>query len=220
MHIGAIFDWDGVIIDSSRYHQESWKLLAAREGRKLPPLYFKKSFGMRNETIIPEVLEWTNDPEEIARLADLKEEIYRDIMKKRGISPLPGVRTFLELLRSHRIPAAIGSSTPRRNITAALDSLGFGHYFHRIVAAEDVTAGKPDPQVFVRAAHELRLPPESCVVFEDALVGIQAARKGGMKVAAVTTTNPASALATADLVVNRLDEISISTLHRLIESTG
>ena len=87
--------------------------------------------------------------------------------------------------------------------------------FQAIVGAEDVIVGKPDPQVFLLAAQKLNLPPERCVVFEDAHVGITAARAGGMKVVAVATTNPASELTHADVVVNRLDELSMARLEKL-----
>jgi len=214
-NFGAIFDWDGVIIDSSRIHGESWEILAEREKKRLPDDYFTKSFGMRNDTIIPEVLRWTDDENEVRRLSDLKEAIYREIIVERGLAPLPGVKTFLAILRAGNIPCAIGSSTPRLNIATALKILEFEDYFRVIVAAEDVSRGKPDPQVFLFAAQQLAVPPERCVVFEDALVGVEAALAGGMKVVAVSTTSPAFALRRADRVVDRLDELSILGLEQL-----
>jgi len=218
MTFGAIFDWDGVIIDSSRYHEESWELLAKQENKVLPPGYFKKAFGKRNETIIPEVLQWTQEKKEIQRFSDLKEKLYRQIMINRGISPLPGVKPFLDMLRENKISCCVGSSTPRLNIIAALDLLGLGNYFPLIIAAEDVSKGKPDPQVFLLAAQKLHLAPERCIVFEDALVGIQAAKAGKMKIVAVTTTHPASELTGADLVVDRLDALSIAQVKGLFEN--
>ena len=218
MIFGAIFDWDGVIIDSSRYHEESWVRLAKQENKGLTPGYFKKAFGKRNESIIPEVLNWTQEKTEIKRLSDLKENLYRRIMADRGISPLPGVKSFLKMLQKNNIPCCVGSSTPRLNITTALSLLGWEIYFPKIIAAEDVSKGKPDPQVFLLAAQKLHLSPDRCIVFEDALVGIQAAKAGGMKVVAVATTHPASELTEADLVVDRLDELLIAQLKALFEN--
>jgi beta-phosphoglucomutase family hydrolase len=217
MTFGAIFDWDGVIIDSSRYHEESWERLAKQENKALPPGYFKKAFGKRNENIIPDVLKWTQKKEEIQQLSDLKEILYRRIMSDRGISPLPGVKPFLQMLKKNNIPCCVGSSTPRSNITTALSLLGWENYFPLIIAAEDVSKGKPDPQVFLLAAQTLHLSPDRCIVFEDAFVGIQAAKAGGMKIIAVTTTHPASELSEADVVVNRLDELSITQLKAFFE---
>jgi beta-phosphoglucomutase family hydrolase len=212
----AIFDWDGVIIDSSRIHGESWEILAEREKRQLPDDYFVRSFGMRNDTIIPKILRWADDENEIQRLSDLKEGIYRELIAERGLSPLPGVKTFLSQLLASNTPCALGSSTPRLNIATALKLIGLGEFFRAIVGAEDVTRGKPDPQVFLSAAQKLAVPPERCVVFEDAVVGVEAALAGGMKVIAVTTTSPASALRKANRVVNRLDELTLKDLEALL----
>jgi haloacid dehalogenase superfamily, subfamily IA, variant 3 with third motif having DD or ED len=153
--------------------------------------------------------------EEVQRLSDLKEKLYRRIMVDRGILPLPGVKPFFGNASKNKIPCCVGSSTPRLNITTALGLLGLGNYFPIIITAEDVSKGKPDPQVFLLAAQKLHLSPDRCVVFEDAFVGIQAAKAGGMKIIAVTTTHPASELTEADLVADRLDELSIAQLKAL-----
>jgi beta-phosphoglucomutase family hydrolase len=204
----AIFDWDGVIIDSSRQHAESWERLARHEGRVLPPGHFQRSFGMKNERIFPEILRWTADPAEVKRLAHLKEELYREIVRDTGIEALPGVKTFLERLRHAAVPMVIGSSTPRENIEFVIHLVGLDGYFQAIVAAGDVTHGKPDPEVFLVAAGQLGVPARDCLVFEDAHVGLEAARAAGMKVVGVATTHPADSLQDADRVVMRLDELT------------
>lgn len=204
----AIFDWDGVIIDSSRQHAASWDRLAEHENRTLPAGHFQKSFGMKNERIFPEILQWTNDPAEIKRLSRLKEELYREIVRESGIAALPGVRTFLERLRDAGVPRVIGSSTPRENIDLVVNLVGLGEYFPAIVAAGDVTHGKPDPEVFLLGAQRLGVPARRCVVFEDAHVGIEAARRAQMKVIGVATTHPAAAISHADRVVHQLDELT------------
>ncbi|MCG3150444.1 MAG: Beta-phosphoglucomutase [Verrucomicrobiae bacterium] len=203
----AIFDWDGVIIDSSRQHAASWERLAKSEKRTLPEGHFQKSFGMKNERIFPEVLKWTTDPAEIKRLAWVKEEHYRDIVRETGIEALPGVRTFLERLRDAGVPRVIGSSTPRENIDLVVKLVGLSDFFPEIVAAGDVTHGKPDPEVFLLGAKRLGFPAQRCVVFEDAHVGIEAARRAQMKVIGVATTHPAASIADADRVVHQLDEL-------------
>ena len=208
----AIFDWDGVIVDSSRAHEESWERLAAEEQRTLPARHFQRSFGMKNEKIIPELLRWTTDPREIRRLSLRKEALYREIIAEVGIAPLPGIRAFLDRLRRAAVPCAIASSTHRQNITATLDALGLAGRFAAIVSAEDVIHGKPDPEIFLLAAKTIGAAPARCVVFEDAHVGIQAARAAGMKVVGVATTHPANTLQDADRVVKRLDRLSLQEL--------
>jgi HAD superfamily hydrolase (TIGR01509 family) len=212
MRWGAIFDWDGVIIDSSTHHEESWERLAAETGYVLPFGHFKRGFGMKNEKIIPDLLRWSAEPDEIRRLSLRKEELYREIVKEWGIAPLPGVVAWLDQLRDHEIPCAIGSSTHRLNIETGLSILGFAERFAAVITAEDVHAGKPDPEVFLTAASRIGLPPEQCVVFEDALVGIEAAHRGRMQVVAVATTNSIELLKAADLTVHRLDELSVQQL--------
>jgi beta-phosphoglucomutase family hydrolase len=214
--IGAIFDWDGVVIDSSAHHEESWERLAKETGYQLPPGHFKKGFGMKNEFIIPNLLHWSTDPVEIGRLSLRKEALYREIVLEWGLKPLAGVVTWLTQLNEAGIPCAIGSSTHRLNIETGLASIGLKDRFQVIITAEDVSHGKPDPEVFLNAASRLTVPPESCVVFEDALVGIEAAHRGGMKVVAVATTNPIELLNGADLAVHQLDELSVTCLRELI----
>ncbi len=217
--IGVIFDWDGVIIDSSRQHEASWERLAAEERCALPAGHFKAGFGKKNEWIIPELLGWAREPTEIHRLSLRKEALYRDIVVERGLEALPGVREFLEQLRDAGVPCCIGSSTHRENITTILRVLGFAGLFGGMVTAEDVTLGKPHPDVFLKAAAKIGRAPGCCVVFEDAFAGIEAARAGGMKVVGVATTHPAEELTgKVDRVVRRLDELAVEDLVRLVES--
>jgi HAD superfamily hydrolase (TIGR01509 family) len=209
---GALFDWDGVVIDSREHHEESWSRLGKEYGSTLPVGHFLKGFGRKNEYIIPHILGWTNDGEEIRSLSLRKEALYREVVAERGLAALPGVRTWLERLRDAGVPCSIGSSTHRANIDLSLRLIGLGEFFDAVVTAEDVSHGKPDPEVFVTAAARIDRPPECCVVFEDAHVGIQAARSGGMRVVGVATTHGLAELSAADLAVERLDELKIATL--------
>lgn len=212
----ALFDWDGVIVDSSRLHALSWEDLAREEGLPLPEGHFKLGFGRKNEAIIPEILRWTTDPVEVRRFSLRKEELYRQSVRKSGLELLPGVRAWLESLRGAGVPCVIGSSTVRANIEAVLDRLEVGEFFSGVITGEDVTEGKPHPEVFLRAAGLAGLPAGRCIVFEDAAVGIEAARAGGMRVVAVTTTSPAAALVRADRIVDRLDELRLEDMAALV----
>lgn len=208
----AVFDWDGVILDSSAAHEWAWERLAAEEGRVLFPGFFLRSFGMKNDRVIRELLAWTQDPAEIERLSSRKEELFREEIRHRPVQPLPGVRAFLESLRRAGVPCGVGSSTPRANIECVLDPLGLRGFFRVIVTGEDVQRGKPDPEVFLRVAERLGIAPARCVVFEDAPVGIEAARRAGMKVVGVAGTHPAERLSNCDRVVRRLDELGVGEL--------
>ena len=200
--IGAIFDWDGVIVDSARQHEEGWERLAAEVGRTLLADHFKRSFGMKNEVIIPELFGWTRVPDEIRRLSLRKEALYREVVKAAPVAALPGVAAFMEALKRDGILCVIGLRA----------------YFVDWVTAEDVSRGKPDPEVFHRCAERIGVDPARCVVFEDAHVGVEAARRAGMKVVAVTTTHPAEVLGAADRIVRRLDELGVGDLEAMVAS--
>lgn len=170
---------------------------------------------MKNDAIIRDFLRWSDDDAAIHAISLRKEALYREILAEKGIQALPGVRELLELLHAQGIPTAIGSSTHRLNITLTLQALGLSDRFTAICSAEDVTKGKPDPQVFLLAAEALHMPPEKCLVLEDAQVGIDAALAAGMKAVGVATTHPAEHLQKTHLTVHRLTELHWDNLLAL-----
>ena len=208
----AIFDWDGVIIDSAQLHEQSWRHLAKELGKTVERDSFIRGFGMKSAQIIEQIHHWATEPEEVAHLANRKEELYREIVAESDIAPLPGVVEWLHKLAEAAVPCAVASSTQRLNIEVVLTRIGLQKNFAAIVSSEDVVHGKPDPEVFLKAAESLKMAPEHCVVFEDAHVGIEAAHAAGMKTVAVATTHPAETLKTADVVVGRLDQLSFEQL--------
>ena len=174
--LGVVFDLDGVLIDSHDQHEGAWFALAEEIGKPMTKELFKRSFGMRNEMCIPDVFEWTNDADEIARLGDRKEEFYRELLASGGLEPLPGVLDLVESLKQAGIPISLGSSTSRKNIEVCFKSTGLDAYFGPYyTGAEDVTRGKPNPDVFLKAAEKIERDPANCLVIEDAHVGIEAA---------------------------------------------
>ena len=212
----VIFDWDGVVVDSSAHHERSWEILAAQRGLTLPADHFKRGFGKKNNVIIPD-LGWATAAAEVDALAHEKEEIYRALVREKGIEPLPGVRKLLAALQQAGIPSAIGSSTERANLDCLLDLMDLRKFFRVIVSGEEVVHGKPDPSIFLLAAERLGFAPADCVVIEDALVGIEAAQRAGMTVLAVATTNPVDMLDSADAAVADMTQV---TLQRLASLTG
>lgn len=215
----ALFDWDGVVVDSSIQHERSWELLAQEIGKPLPPDHFKQGFGKRNAVIIPEILHWSQDPEEIEKLGHRKEALYRELVEADGLAPLPGVRELLAELRQARVPCVVGTSTERENLRMAFDLLDLGDFFQGAVTSEDVSQGKPHPEVFLKAADLAGLPPGNCVVLEDSAHGIEAARAGGMKALGLATTRPAEQLerAGAHQVLPSPENLRLATLLALWE---
>lgn len=221
--LGVLFDLDGVLIDSHDQHRRSWFLLADELGKSLTDEQFKESFGMRNVSCIPEVFRWADreDAETIREIGDRKEEIYRELLANDGLDPLPGVRELIEGLSAAGIPISLGSSTSRKNIEVCFRATGLEPFFgEHYTGAEDVSRGKPAPDVFLEAARKIGVAPERCLVIEDAHVGVEAARSGGMKALAVTTTHPAGSFegAGAARVVDSLEEIDVGTIRDLLSA--
>ncbi|MDQ8205410.1 HAD family phosphatase [Pelagicoccus sp. SDUM812003] len=214
---GFIFDWDGVVVDSSRQHELSWDRLAEVEELALYPGHFKDGFGKKNSFIIPNLLKWTDDPQEIERLSLRKEEFYREIVAETGLSPLPGVASFLKELKAAGFRACVGSSTPRRNIDAVTSLIGLEGRFDDVVSADDVGNGKPDPEVFLKAAAKIGVEPSRCVVFEDSFSGIEAGQRAGMKVVGLATTNPIESLREhgVSLAASSFEELNLQVVHDL-----
>ena len=208
----AVFDWDGVVLDSSRHHEESWERLAREIGKPLPIGHFRRGFGRRNIEIMRDLLEWSRDLEEIDRLSRRKEELYREVVQDWGIEPLPGVRPWLERLAGAGIPCGIGSSTEAKNVELGLEKLGLARFFQTAVTAEHVQKGKPAPDVFLEVARRLGVAASRCVVFEDAPAGVEAGCAAGMKVVGVATTHPGGHLEGVFREVERLDELKVEEL--------
>ncbi len=213
-HHGFLFDWDGVVIDSHAQHEKSWQLLFTELGRPMPGDFFKRTFGMRNQQIIPEWFDFVSpdDLDTIAQLGDRKEVLYREILAQHGIEPLPGVRELLTELKEACIPAAVASSTPRLNINFIMEMTGLAPFFTAVTTGDDVSRGKPDPEVFLKAAQSIGRDPANCIVIEDAFVGITAGKAAGAKVVAVATTHPLESLHEADTAFPNLDGVSLAKL--------
>ena len=177
----VLWDLDGTLVDSAEYHWRAWLETMSLEGVALARADFEASFGQRNDAILSRWLGPDATPERIARVGAEKEEVYRRLMHEGGLDPLPGADAWVERLRRGGWAQAIASSAPRANVVAIVGVLGWQGRFGALVAAEDVSAGKPDPEVFLVAADRLGAPPTRCIVVEDACAGIEAARRAGMR---------------------------------------
>jgi beta-phosphoglucomutase len=200
----VLWDLDGVLVDSTRFHYEAYRKLLAERGRDIGFDEFRNLLGLRNEAILRRLF-GELPPQEVQRLADRKEELFRELIAGK-VEALPGATDLACRLREAGVPTAIVSSTPRANIELILGSLGLADAFNVVVAAEDARRGKPDPEGFLAAAERLGVPPADCVVLEDAPEGIAGAKAAGMRCIGVATTRPPERLSEADLVVDRLDD--------------
>jgi HAD superfamily hydrolase (TIGR01509 family) len=212
----VLWDLDGTLVDSEEYHWRAWRDTMVAEGFPITREQFLASFGQRNDRILGGWLGGEVDRERVRRIGDAKEVLYRRLVAEEGLSPLPEAAEWVNRLGSAGWQQAIASSAPRENVKVVLRTLGLSGAFQAIVSAEDVSAGKPDPQVFLLAAARLGVRPARCVVVEDAAPGIEAARRAGMASIGVR----GAATAAADLSVESLDELPPGIFGRLIERAG
>ncbi|KAL2342758.1 hypothetical protein Fmac_004043 [Flemingia macrophylla] len=216
--LGAIFEWEGVLVeDNPDVEKQAWLVLSQEEGKPSPPTFILKRIeGMKNEQAISEVLCWSRDPAQLRRMANRKEEIYQALQG--GIySFMSGSKEFVSVLMHYKIPMALVSTRPRKALESAIGEIGIGDTFSVIVAAEDVHRGKPDPEMFVYAAQLLNFIPERCIVFGNSNSTVEAAHDARMKCVAVASKHPVYELGAADLVVRRLDELSVVDLKNLAD---
>ncbi len=211
----VLWDMDGVIVDSYDGHYHAWQRIFNELGHQLTEDEFARTFGMNNRLILYTILNRKLPEDEFQAISDRKEEYFRESIRG-SAQLLPGVADWLECFKDHGIKQAVASSAPQANIDAMLGELKIRDYF-QAEAAGAAIRGKPDPAVFLLAAEMLDVPPQACLVIEDAIAGVEAAKRGGMKCIAVLTTNSAEKLSAADLIVHDLTKLSIDALLNLYQ---
>jgi beta-phosphoglucomutase family hydrolase len=212
----VLWDMDGTLIDSEELHWISWRDTMAKEGFPITPEQFLATFGQRNDSILPKWLGSAATPELIEKIGNEKEERYRDLVRRKGITPLPGVATWLQRLHDQGWFQAIASAAPRANIDVILEALSAARFFQAIVAAEDVRKGKPDPEVYLTAASRVGASPAKCIVVEDALAGIEGARRANMRCIGVSQSGKQLP---ADVVVASLDLLREDAFETLLRGS-
>jgi HAD superfamily hydrolase (TIGR01509 family) len=214
-HIRAVlWDMDGTLIDSEEFHWISWRDTLAAEGITITHEQFLSSFGQRTDSIIPQWLGTAATPERIEKIGNAKEELYRQLIRQHGISPLPGVAHWVRQLHEDGWLQVIASAAPRANIDVVLKALSATHIFQGIVSADDVHRGKPDPEVYLTAAARVGAPPERCIVVEDAVAGVEGARRAAMRSIGVSRDGKHLP---ADIVVHSLDLLEPKAFENLLE---
>ena len=207
-----LWDLDGTLADSREYHWRAWREAMAADGVKLTEAQFAASFGQRNDAILAAWLGAGADPAHVQRIGAEKEASFRRLVAAEGLAPLPGAVEWIGRLARAGWRQAIASSAPRANVEIVVRALGVARHFGALVAAEDVRAGKPDPEVFLVSAARLGVAPARAVVVEDAAAGIEAARRAGMR----SVGAGAAGLDTADVVVASLADLPADTFERLV----
>jgi beta-phosphoglucomutase len=208
-----LWDLDGTLVDSEAFHWQSWRDTLSAEGLAVTYQQFLASFGKKNDPIMREWLGDGYSPERAVRLAETKEADYRRLVATYGLRPLPWAREWLSTLHAAGWKQAIVTSAPAANAAVMLGALEITSLFETVVTAEDVSHGKPDPEVFLTAASRLGIAPAYCIVVEDALAGIEGARRAGMKSVGVS----AHVALPSDVFTHSLGQLAPDTFDRLLE---
>ena len=211
----VIWDMDGVIVDTAPYHFSAWRKVFQKRGVNFTEEDFRRNFGQRNDTIIRNTLGDSISRSELDTISGEKERDFRE-RARQNIKPLPGAIELMKLLIEHGFKMALASSAPIENIKLQTEGLGIYNWFQSIISGRDVTEGKPSPQGFLLAAQRLGVEPKNCVVIEDAVAGVTAAKRAGMRCLAITNTHPKRNLMEADLVVDTLRAVGVSDLEKLL----
>jgi beta-phosphoglucomutase family hydrolase len=210
-----IFDMDGTIVDNMSFHTASWITFFQRRGKDIDAdEFFRTTAGRQGGEIIRSHMGDHLLDDEVHALNLEKEQVYRELYEphRKTVSGFDGLIAQAKL---HQVALAVATAAPNANITFTLDGLDLRKHFDAVVGAADVARGKPHPDVFLLAAERCGVLPEHCIVFEDAPLGVEAARRAGMKAVVLTTTLPAEAFAEFDNVIHIASDFSQLTMDEL-----
>lgn len=215
MEKAAIFDMDGVLVNNNPWHIQAWITFAEKYGLSITPEEVESHFGNTNRDYLTFLFGRELPSDEIDKLAEEKEQIYRSICEKH-IQPLNGLISFLEELKKYRFGIALATGGPLSNVKFVMDKLKAEHLFDVYVYDSMVKRGKPDPELFLKAAELLGVDPRNCVVFEDSVHGIEAARRASMLPIGINTSGYREKLKNATLVLDDFSEISAEKILDLL----
>jgi beta-phosphoglucomutase len=203
----VVFDMDGVLVDSGVHHRDAWRAMCRDCGVSPPAEFWRLTIGRPAEEAVA-LLVAGIDGADARRLAALKREHYTRLAR-RGLIAVAGATAFVEALARAGVPRAVATSASRRERDHVLDARGLTAHIDAAITADDVRRGKPDPEIYLKAAERLGVDPTACLVFEDAIVGVHGARAAGMRVIGVTTAHTADELlaAGAERAVPHFEEL-------------
>ncbi|MCW3078790.1 HAD family phosphatase [Segetibacter sp.] len=215
MNLAVLFDMDGVIVDSNPYHKLAFEAFLKRHDVFLTDDELKRHvYGRTNQEIMRFIFKDNFSEARSEIWADEKEALFRELYKE--VSPVKGLVSFLQTLKAKDVKTAVGTSAPKINLYFILEKIHLIHYFDTLLHSADVLFGKPNPEIYLKAAARLQIEPKNCIVIEDSLPGIKAGLDAGMKVIGITTTHTAEELANAHLVIEDFEGLSVHAMLDLL----
>lgn len=214
---GVIFDLDGTMVNNTAYHRSAWFELCRRHGITLTHAdYHEKIHARSNDKIVPNLFGPHIDTAFIKKIQEEKETIYQDSFRP-VLRETPGLSDFLEALNTAGVPCAAASNSPKTNVDFVLDGLNLRRFFKSVLDRDQVTIGKPNPEIFLKSAAALNLPPHRCLVFEDSSSGFAAARNAGMPYIAIVGGTDPSELPDAYDAMMQCDDFTPLTIQDAAE---
>jgi HAD superfamily hydrolase (TIGR01509 family) len=218
MNLAVLFDMDGVIVDSNLYHKLAFEAFLKRHNVSLTDEELKTQvYGRTNAEIMRFIFKDNFSIERGEVWADEKEAIFRELYEE--VSPVKGLVPFLQTLKANGVKTAVGTSAPKLNLDFILDKINVRQYFDALLHSADVQFGKPNPEIYLKAASRLNTAPSNCIVIEDSLPGVKAGLDAGMKVIGITTTHTIEELANAHMVIDDFDGLTTPALQKLLDKT-
>ncbi len=216
--IGVIFDMDGVIVHSNPAHKKTIKLFCKDHNQEVSQTFMEnRLYGRTNAEWIPELF-GELEPGRLKKLADEKEQMFRDMFNPED-HIVEGIHSFLEMLQEENIPMGVATSAPVENADYILSRLSITHYFDVLLNSSHVSKGKPDPEVYMKAAKALHKNPENCIVFEDSVSGVKAGRAAGCTVVGVKTTHTREELGDCSAFIDDFTEPQLEKMMPLLKGS-
>ena len=215
--LAVLFDMDGVLVNNYQYHVESWFAFGEKYGLGITQEVFDKNIaGHSTQEAIQLTFKEKLTPEDVFRLSQEKELLYRKIYQPH-IQEVNGLTHFLRKLKQANIPCAVATSALPENITFTLEALNITDYFSATVSSLDVENAKPAPDIYLKAAQDLGIAPQNCIVIEDSRAGIKAGKAAKCSVIALTTSHKATELYTVEphFIVQDFTELSVALLTQI-----
>ncbi len=210
-----IFDLDGTLVDSLPYHHESWRIFFKNNNLEENDFseILKEYKGGGTLELMTSVFGDMYTKDELKKMSDDKEVIFRDIYKNK-IYPIEGLNKFLDNLKENNILLSIGSNAIRKNVLMTIEELGITNYFSSIICGDEVSKGKPDPEMYIKTLSYLNVRKDECIIFEDSIEGHTAAKNAGIKSIGVTSSQSSEILKSvgAFKTINDYTEISLDNI--------
>ncbi|MFC1899421.1 HAD family hydrolase [Chloroflexota bacterium] len=214
----VIWDMDGVIADTAPYHLQGWRIVFGKRGTEYTEEDYWRNTGKRSDSIVRNILGDDMPDEDVAAIVKEKDETFQELIA-RNIRSFPGVLELMAALRENNFKMAIASSAPMQNIQLIVQGLKIENLFDAIISGWEVTRGKPNPQTFLLAAEKLGIGTKNCVVIEDAISGVTASKRAGIRCIAVTNTTSREELREADIITDTLEKITVTNIINLLNET-